>query len=61
MSDRKAVTYQMRTTSEWLERIDLASESLGISRAAYIRMAVNERLQRDGVQAKNPQKKPRKP
>jgi hypothetical protein len=37
---------QLRAEPEWIDRVNTEAERLGLSLSAYIRLAVNERLER---------------
>jgi len=41
---------QIRAEPEWIDRVNAAAEALGLSISAYIRLAVNERLQRTAAE-----------
>jgi hypothetical protein len=41
----------LRADPKWIARVDEQSTRLGISRTAYIKMAVSERLERDESRA----------
>jgi predicted DNA binding CopG/RHH family protein len=43
---RKVANVEIRTEQEWIDRVDVEASRLGVSRSAYIRMAVNEKLDR---------------
>ena len=40
----------IRARREWIARLDSAAKAAGESRMAYIRKAVEERMQREGVE-----------
>src|SRR5262245_59108830 len=47
MTKRKQLSQdriEVRATSEWVQNVDKAAESLGLTRAAFIRLAVEERV-----------------
>ncbi len=44
---KKTTTFQMRTTKEWLERVEKQAERRQIGVAAYIRQAVVACLEKD--------------
>jgi hypothetical protein len=48
---------QFRAEPEWIDKVNAAAELLGLSISAYIRLAVNERMQRT---APEPQEERRK-
>jgi hypothetical protein len=48
---------QLRADPEWIDKVDAEAERLGLSLSAYIRLAVNERMQRT---APEPQEERRK-
>jgi hypothetical protein len=37
---------QLRAEPEWIDRVNAEAERLGLSLSAYIRLAVNERMER---------------
>ena len=37
---------QFRADPEWIDKVNAAAERLGLSISAYIRLAVNERMER---------------
>lgn len=39
---------------DWVERLDRIAAALGLGRSAYIRLAVNERMQRDDPTESSP-------
>lgn len=41
----------VRARRDWIDRLDHAAKSVGESRMAYIRHAVEERMQREGIVA----------
>lgn len=53
MTTREAdnVTIGVRTRRDWVDRMDHAAKLVGESRMAYIRRAVEERMQREGIAA----------
>lgn len=63
MSDPKIVAYQVRCSREWIDRVEFAANKLGLSAAGFIRMAITQRLDNDGVPAHPPKQKrlPKKP
>ena len=42
-----SVRFNLRASPEWVKRIGEAAKRLGLSKAAYIKMAVSERLDAD--------------
>jgi hypothetical protein len=42
---------ELRAPAEWIARVAAVAETLGLSLSAYIRLAVNERVQRDQAAA----------
>lgn len=60
VSQKKAKTFQMRCEIAWLERIERAADSLGLSAAAYIRMVVTQRMNQDNIPVDDPKPPPRR-
>ncbi len=56
----KDVAYQVRCSREWLDRVQSAADHLGMSAAAYIRMAVTQRMDLDGIPEPKPDAKKHK-
>jgi hypothetical protein len=48
---------EMKAPAEWIDEVSRVAESLGLSLSAYVRLAVNERIQRDRAAANPPKKK----
>jgi hypothetical protein len=47
--DRERI--EIRADSEWIARVSAEADRLGLSLSAYIRLAVNERLERTAAPA----------
>lgn len=60
-SERKDVPFQIRSTRNWLDRVERHADALGLSAAAYIRMVVTQRMDQDGEPKPAPTRKPTKP
>ncbi|MHB1956395.1 MAG: hypothetical protein ACYCOU_21915 [Sulfobacillus sp.] len=43
------ITITIRARRDWIDRLDEAAKAVGESRMAYIRTAVEERMQREGI------------
>lgn len=52
---------QFRAEPEWIDRVNDAAESLGLSMSAFIRLAVNERLKEMGAEQPGPRRRKGKP
>ncbi len=50
------ITITIRARREWIDRVDAAAKAVGESRMAYIRRAVEERMQREEVEKPNQDK-----
>jgi hypothetical protein len=50
---------QLRADPAWIDRVNAAAEALGLSLSAYIRLAVNERMNRTAAE-QPPQPPPQK-
>lgn len=54
---KKGFTFQLRCERDWLEVVTQEAHRLGMSAAAYIRQAVNERLESTGALTRKRKKK----
>ena len=43
---------QLRADPAWIERVNAEAERLGLSLSAYVRLAVNERMERTAAEKK---------
>lgn len=60
--ERKSIPFQIRCSAAWLERVQAAADAKELSIAAFIRLAVTERMNADGVKVVRPEvRKPKKP
>ncbi|HKB41927.1 MAG TPA: hypothetical protein VKD72_36205 [Gemmataceae bacterium] len=48
---------QLRAEPEWIDRVNAEAERLGLSLSAYIRLAVNERMERTAPEGPPPRKR----
>jgi hypothetical protein len=48
---REYTRIEIQARPDWVARVDAAAEALTISRSAYIRIACDEKIQRDAGQA----------
>jgi hypothetical protein len=48
---------QIRAEPEWIDRVNTEADRLGLSLSAYIRLAVNERMERTAAERPEPKAK----
>lgn len=60
MMPEDKINYQIRCDPDWLGRVERAAAKLGLSKTAYIRMVVTQRMDADEVPVEDPAKGKRK-
>ncbi len=59
MSSKKTDKVEIRAEPEWVDRVRVAAQSLGLSASGYARMVITQRMDLDGIPKATP--KNRKP